>query len=105
MRPVPGPHLGGGAHDGIYMRLLPPDKAVFETQVPRGVVYRMQKDGCVHVDERDAKTLREAGYTQPSLGGFARAAGWVCQDCHFHGYFKKCKCGSENTVRGDAVDL
>lgn len=87
------------------MRLVPPDKAVLETQVPRGVVYRMQKDGTIHADERDVKALRQAGYTQASLGGFARAAGWVCRVCHHHGYFKKCKCGSEDTVRGDAVDL
>lgn len=86
-------------------RLVPPDKAVAETQVPRGTVYRMQKDGTIHVDERDVKALRQAGYTQPSLGGFARADGWVCHDCGHHGYFKRCKCGSDKTVRGRTVDL
>jgi len=87
------------------MRLLPPDRAVVETEVPRGIIYRMGKDGTIDADERDVKTLRKAGYAPPQLGGFARAAGWICQDCHFHGYFKKCKCGSENTVKGDTVDV
>jgi hypothetical protein len=90
-------------------RLLPPDKAAVETGVPRRgggeVVYKMQRDGTIHVNDSDYKALKAAGYTEPSLGGFARAAGWVCEDCGFHGYFRRCKCGSENTVRGDAVDL
>lgn len=85
-------------------RLVPPDKAVVETGVPRRgggeVVYAMRKDGTIHVSDSDYDVLRKNGYTEPNLGGFARAAGWVCNDCSFHGYFKKCKCGSENTVEG-----
>jgi len=87
-------------------RLVPPDKAVIETEVGRtGRIYKMQKDGTVHVRDDDAKLLLKAGYVRPSLGGFARSAGWICQDCHHHGYFRRCKCGSENTVKGDHVDL
>ena len=75
-----------------------------ETGVPRPgggeVVYRMQKDGTVHVSESDAKLLKKAGYSEPNAGGFARAKGWICQDCHFHGYFKVCgRCGSEDMKR------
>ena len=79
-------------------RLLPPDKAAIETQIGSRV-YAMQKDGTVHVSDADAKKLKQAGYTSPNAGGFAKAAGWVCGDCGFHGYFKQCKCGSENTHR------
>lgn len=85
-------------------RLLPPDKAVIETSIPRASggesIYRMRKDGTVHVADADAKLLKKAGYTEPMLGGFARADGWVCKDCGHHGYFRKCKCGSHNTRRG-----
>lgn len=87
-------------------RLLPPDKAAIETGVPRAgggeVVYRMRKDGTVHVSDRDAKLLKKAGYTEPQIGGFARAAGWICEACGFHGYFRKCgKCGSLDTRKGN----
>jgi len=81
-------------------RLLPPDKAVLETQIS-GVVYRQQKDGTIHADDHDYSALKKAGYTEPMAGGFAKAAGWVCLNCGFHGYFKLCgKCKSENTERG-----
>lgn len=86
-------------------RLVPPDKAVVETGIPRRgggeSVYRMQKDGTIHVADSDYAALRKAGYTEPNAGGFAKAAGWVCNECGFHGYFKKCKCGSEDTRRGN----
>jgi hypothetical protein len=90
-------------------RLVPPDKAVVETGVPRPgggeSVYRMRRDGTIHVSDADAKMLKKAGYTEPSLGGFARAAGWICDECGFHGYFRKCgKCGSENTHKGQEVE-
>lgn len=91
-------------------RLLPPDRAAVETGVPRPgggeVVYRMQRDGTVHVSDADARLLKKAGYSEPQAGGFARAAGWICNACGFHGFFKKCgRCGSENMTRGDTVDL
>lgn len=89
-------------------RMVPPDRAVVETGVPRPgggeAVYRMRKDGTIHVSDSDAKMLKKAGYIEASIGGFARAAGWICNDCGFHGYFKKCKCGSENTRRGNEVE-
>lgn len=80
-------------------RMLPPDKAAVETQIGQRV-YAMRKDGTVHVSDAEAKALKAAGYTEAQIGGFARAKGWVCQDCYFHGYFKKCgKCGSDNVKR------
>jgi hypothetical protein len=87
-------------------RLVPPDKAVVETGIPRRnggeSVYRMQKDGTIHVSDSDYALLRKAGYTEPTLGGFARAAGWICNGCGFHGYFKKCgRCKSEDTRKGN----
>lgn len=90
-------------------RLFPPDKAAVETGIPRPgggeSVYRMRKDGTIHVPDSDAKALKAAGYTEPSVGGFAKAEGWMCRDCGHHGYFRKCKCGSENTRRPSDVDL
>jgi hypothetical protein len=80
-------------------RLVPPDKAAIETQVGSRL-YTMGKDGTVRVSDADAKALKQAGYTEPNAGGFAKADGWVCQDCGFHGFFKKCgKCGSEDMKR------
>jgi hypothetical protein len=82
-------------------RLVPPDKAVLEGQIGN-VVYRQQKDGTMHIDDKVADAFKREGWTEANLGGFARAKGWVCQDCGFHGYFKKCgKCGSENMERGN----
>jgi hypothetical protein len=89
-------------------RLLPPDKAVLETGVPRAnggeTVYRQHRDGTIHVADADVRALKQAGYTTPSAGGFARSHGWRCDDCGFHGYFRLCgRCKGENTRRGDAV--
>ena len=83
-------------------RMLPPSGAAIETSIPRPgggeSIYRMQKDGTVHVSDADAKTLRKAGYTEASAGGWVQAAGWVCDDCGFHGFFRRCgRCGGENT--------
>jgi hypothetical protein len=76
-------------------RLVPPDKAVAETQVGSRL-YRQMKDGTVHANDADVKVLKEAGFFEPNAGGFAKTKGWVCDDCGFHGYFKVCgKCGSE----------
>lgn len=85
-------------------RLVPPDKAVVETGVPRAgggeVVYRQRRDGTVHVSDSDAKLLKKAGFTEPNAGGWVKARGWVCQSCGFHALFKKCgKCGSEDMKR------
>lgn len=90
-------------------RLVPPDKAVIETGVPRSgggeVVYRMKKDGTVHVSDGDAALLKKAGYTEPNVGGWIKAAGFVCNDCGWRGFFRKCgKCSSENSRRGDEVE-
>lgn len=90
-------------------KLVPPDKAVIETGVPRRgggeSVYRMQKDGTIHVADSDYAALRKAGYSDPSAGGFCRAAGWICNECGFHGFFKKCgRCKSEDTRRGNEIE-
>lgn len=87
-------------------RLLPPDKAVIETGVPRAnggeSVYRMQRDGTIHVSDHDYALLRKAGYSEPMAGGFAKAHGWICNECGFRGYFKKCgRCKSEDSRRGN----
>jgi hypothetical protein len=80
-------------------RLVPPDKAVIETQVGSRL-YKRNKDGTVHVSDADAKALKKEGFFEPNAGGFAKAAGWICEACGFHGYFKKCgKCGSEEMKR------
>lgn len=88
-------------------RMVPPDRAVVETGIPRAgggeSVYRMRRDGTIHVPDSDAAMLKKAGYIEAQVGGFARAAGWICNECGFHGYFKKCKCGSEDTRRGSEV--
>jgi hypothetical protein len=81
-------------------RLVAPDKAVKEGQIG-GVIYPVQKDGTMHIDDAHAAAFKREGWAEPNAGGFARAAGWVCQECGFHGYFKKCgRCQSENMVRG-----
>jgi hypothetical protein len=80
-------------------RMVPPDRTVVETQIGSRL-YTMGKDGTVRVNDADAKALKAAGYTQANAGGFAKALGWICQDCYFHGYFKVCgKCGSEKMKR------
>ena len=89
-------------------RLLPPSGQAVETGVPRPgggeSVYRMQKDGTVHVADSDAAVLKQAGYTEPNAGGWIRASGWVCDDCGFHGFFRKCgKCGGVNTHKPGGV--
>jgi hypothetical protein len=81
-------------------RLVAPDRAVVEGQIGN-VVYRQQKDGTMHVDDHHAAALKREGWFEPNAGGFAKAKGWVCDDCGFHGYFKKCgKCGSESMTKG-----
>lgn len=90
-------------------RLLPPDKAVVETGIPRRnggeSVYRMRKDGTIHVPDSDVRALKQAGYTEPAAGGFAKAEGFICGVCGFHGYFRKCgRCGGDGRRPSD-VDL
>jgi hypothetical protein len=80
-------------------RLVPPDKAVLETQIGSRV-YRQGSDGTIRVPDSDAKALKREGFTEPNAGGFAKADGWVCIDCGFHGYFIKCgRCNSDNMKR------
>lgn len=85
-------------------RLVPPDRAVAETQVGSRL-YRQMKDGTVHANDADVKVLKQAGFSEPNAGGFAKTEGFVCDDCGFHGYFRKCgKCGNEQMKRPSEKD-
>jgi hypothetical protein len=76
------------------MRLLSPhDKCVGFDTPDRSRRY----DGLiVDVPERDARLMREAGYTMADIGGApVRRGGFECTECTFRSYFKVCgRCGA-----------
>ena len=80
------------------MRLVGSDSGLKELKVGGKVVPR-SKDGTFHVDGADAHLLKKSGDFAVAGITFRNANGYVCQDCKFVGLFKKCRCGSENTIR------
>lgn len=77
-----------------------PDGACKEIDIrSESGVARYGRNGFAEVDNpMHERALREAGCF-PATGSKPLAAGWRCQDCGFHGWFRTCKCGSQNTVK------
>jgi len=88
-------------------RMIAPNDTVREVEI-KGArfggskVYRQRKDGTVHVDSaKDAKALKEAGFTEAGVGGVPVSGGYTCQECGFNMWFKTCsRCGGEGVRNG-----
>ena len=80
-------------------RLLSPDGAISQTEVrdPSGFTrrYTARDGGIVTVSDRDARVLKQEGYTEASAGGItARTVGRRCTGCGFGSFFATCsRCG------------
>jgi hypothetical protein len=61
-------------------------------------VLAKNKDGTFHVNDRKlAKKLRQEGLGVAGLTTATRATGFICDECGFGGFFRKCgRCGHEN---------
>jgi len=86
------------------MRLVGSDKGLKEIKVGGRVVPRA-KDGTFHVHGAEATLLRKSGDFAVAGVTFAGANGFVCLDCGFVNLLKKCRCGSENTVRESEITV
>jgi len=85
------------------MRLVGSDNGLKEVSVAGRVVPR-EKDGTFHVHGAEAAILRKSGDFAVAGVTFSGANGYVCRDCGFVNLLKKCRCGSENTVRESELD-
>ena len=80
------------------MRIIGSDNGLKELTVNDGAVIPRQKDGTFHVDERVGQALVKSGDYAQAGTTFRNCLGYRCRDCNFLNLFRKCKCGSENTV-------
>ena len=72
-------------------KMLAPDRQCRETEVA-GRVYRGNRFDVTNPTH--AAIMRSAGYIDPGPGGATKAAGYVCGDCGFRGFFRTCgRCG------------
>lgn len=82
-------------------RLLAPDGAVRETDVrdPNGFRrrYTAKDGGMFTVSDRDARLLKQEGFTEASAAGIsARGVGRRCTGCGFGSFFTTCsRCGGQ----------
>lgn len=79
------------------MKVCTPDRLAVEIDAPTGRRYNF-RNGIADVHPADAKAIiREGGFI-PSLNGVVNSdVGWVCKNCDFGSYFRKCsRCGTVN---------
>ena len=69
-----------------------------EVSVNDAVTVPRSKDGTFHVPDGLGKSLIKSGDFAQAGTNFRSCRGYRCLDCNFLNLFRKCKCGSENTV-------
>jgi hypothetical protein len=83
-------------------RLLSPDDACIEVDVPFGRARRYRGKTIDVSDPDHVKALRAAGYTMADTAqGPAQARGFECTACGRRNYFRRCgKCGHDIEAGG-----
>lgn len=78
------------------MRLLSPDDACKQVDVPLGRGMRYSGTTINVPDPNHVRALKAVGYVQADVaGGPAHAAGYRCAACGFNAWFKTCgRCGA-----------
>jgi hypothetical protein len=76
-------------------RLLSPDDACVEVDVPFGRSARYSGRTIDVTDPTHVWALRQAGYTVAGTASAARSGGYHCDECGFKGFFTTCgRCGA-----------